>query len=124
MHRLFRPVATFGRRLATSSAAPKIDKEALMELRRRTRYSFINCRKALQEFGPNRLPEAEKWLHELARKEGWEKSTKLSHRSTKQGLVGVATEKNVAVIVEVNCETDFVAKAADFKSLVSYSHFF
>lgn len=33
--------------------------------------------------------------------------------------MGVATDKNVAAIVEVNCETDFVAKADDFKSLVS-----
>jgi translation elongation factor EF-Ts len=43
---------------------------------------------------------------------------RLSNRATKQGLVGVATQGNVAAIVEINCETDFVAKADEFKSLV------
>ncbi|KJH49123.1 UBA/TS-N domain protein [Dictyocaulus viviparus] len=61
-----------------SSIAPepsvKIDKEALMKLRKRTGYSYMNCRKAVIQFGPTNLEEAEKWLHERARSEGWSKA--------------------------------------------------
>jgi elongation factor Ts len=46
-----------------------------MKLRRKTGYSFLNCRKALLEFGPDRLVDAENWLRELAKKEGWAKAT-------------------------------------------------
>lgn len=45
-------------------------------MRKRTGYSYVNCRKALLEFGANRLEDAEKWLHNLAVKEGWMKATK------------------------------------------------
>ncbi|CAI4231636.1 unnamed protein product [Auanema sp. JU1783] len=106
------------------SAAPaaassgQINKEALMKLRKKTGYSFINCRKALLEFGPDRLDEAEKWLKELAQKEGWAKAVKLSARETTQGLVGVAASGPTAAILELSCETDFVARGDNFKSLL------
>lgn len=49
---------------------------------------------------------------------GWSKATKLEGRSTQQGLVGVLIQKNVGTIVEVNCETDFVARNENFKQFV------
>jgi translation elongation factor EF-Ts len=62
--------------------------------------------------------QAEKWLHEQAQALGWAKATKLEGRPTAQGLVGVAVNKNIATIVEVNCETDFVARNKTFQTLV------
>ncbi|KHN76507.1 Elongation factor Ts, mitochondrial [Toxocara canis] len=103
---------------ASSASVPKVDKEALKELRKRTGYSYVNCRKALLHFGPERLEEAEKWLRELAAKEGWAKAAKLSNRKTKNGLVSVMADGHTAAVVEVNCETDFVARGDDFKNLV------
>lgn len=49
---------------------------------------------------------------------GWAKATKLSNRSAQQGLIGVTTDDKTAAIVEVNCETDFVAKNDLFHNLV------
>lgn len=49
---------------------------------------------------------------------GWAKATKLEGRSTRQGLVGVLVQKNIGVLVEVNCETDFVARNDNFQRFV------
>lgn len=62
--------------------------------------------------------KAEQWLKEQAQVLGWSKATKLEGRTTTQGLVGLAVRNNAGVIVEVNCETDFVARNNTFKSLV------
>lgn len=43
---------------------------------------------------------------------------KMENRSTPQGLVGIAWDKQYAAIVEVNCETDFVGKNEKFQKLV------
>ncbi|KAI6218025.1 Elongation factor Ts, mitochondrial [Aphelenchoides fujianensis] len=106
------------RLLSSEQPQRSVSKEALSKLRKATGYSYTNCRKALLQFGDENLAEAERWLRELAKKEGWAKATKLSSRQTSQGLVGVVTEGNVGVIVELNCETDFVGRSADFKQLV------
>ncbi|XP_023244290.1 elongation factor Ts, mitochondrial-like [Centruroides sculpturatus] len=110
---LFRFVHTTAYRL--NSAVPKA---ALSALRKKTGYSFVNCKKALQQFD-NDLEKAEEWLHAEAQKQGWEKSQKLKGRETKQGLVGFFKQGNVASIVEVNCETDFAAKSSHFKDLMN-----
>jgi elongation factor Ts len=63
--------------------------------------------------------QAEKWLQEQAQALGWAKATKLEGRPTAQGLIGIAVEPGrSATIVEVNCETDFVARNKTFRSLV------
>lgn len=49
---------------------------------------------------------------------GWSKATKLEGRSAKQGLVGVLVEKNIGALVEINCETDFVARNENFREFV------
>lgn len=48
----------------------------MLALRKRTGYSFMNCRNALLKFGENNMDEAEKYLKELAVKEGWQKAAK------------------------------------------------
>ncbi|XP_013916481.1 PREDICTED: elongation factor Ts, mitochondrial-like isoform X4 [Thamnophis sirtalis] len=92
-------------------------KEALMKLRKKTGYSFVNCKKALEKYVDN-IEEAEVWLHEQAKKEGWSKALKLQGRKTKEGLIGLLQEGSSAVMVEVNCETDFVAQNVKFQQLV------
>ncbi|CAG2064078.1 unnamed protein product, partial [Timema podura] len=61
---------------------------------------------------------SEKWLQEQAQALGWSKATKLEGRPTLQGVVAVSVDKNSSTIVEVNCETDFVARNKNFQSLV------
>lgn len=49
---------------------------------------------------------------------GWSKAMKLEGRNTQQGLVGVLVKKNIGAMVEVNCETDFVARNNTFQQFV------
>lgn len=88
-----------------------------MKLRRKTGYSFVNCKKALETCGGD-LKQAESWLHKQAQKEGWSKAAKLRGRKTKEGLIGLLQEGNTSVLVEVNCETDFVSRNLKFQQLV------
>lgn len=93
------------------------DKALLVKLRKSTGYTFINCKKALETFN-NDIAQAESWLHEQAQKEGWSKASKLEGRKAKEGLIGVVMGDKSAVMVEVNCETDFVARNEKFQQLV------
>lgn len=86
-------------------------------LRKKTGYSIGNCKKAL-EISNNDVKLAEKWLIEEAQKQGWAKATMLQGRSANQGLIGLHIQKKSAAIVEVGCETDFVARNDKFKDLV------
>lgn len=93
------------------------EKALLMKLRKSTGYTFINCKKALEKFD-NDIVQAESWLHEQAQKEGWNKANKLEGRKAKEGLIGLFVGDKAAVMVEVNCETDFVARNEKFQQLV------
>ncbi|XP_050078171.1 elongation factor Ts, mitochondrial [Anopheles maculipalpis] len=93
------------------------EKSALATLRKKTGYTFANCKKAL-ELHNNDLAKAELWLKEQAQAMGWSKATKLEGRNTAQGLIGVLVQRNVGAMVEVNCETDFVARNASFQRFV------
>ncbi|XP_068576289.1 elongation factor Ts, mitochondrial [Cebidichthys violaceus] len=93
------------------------EKALLMKLRKNTGYTFINCKKALEKFD-NDITQAETWLNEQAQKEGWSKASKLQGRKAKEGLVGLFIQDTAAVMVEVNCETDFVARNEKFQQLV------
>ncbi|XP_065811019.1 elongation factor Ts, mitochondrial isoform X2 [Labrus bergylta] len=88
-----------------------------MKLRKSTGYTFINCKKALEKFD-NDISQAETWLNEQAQKEGWSKANKLEGRKAKEGLIGLFIGDKTAVMVEVNCETDFVARNENFQQLV------
>jgi len=92
-------------------------KSGLAQLRKKTGYSLSICKKALGETN-NDLDLAEKWLKEQAQAQGWAKAQKLQGRNTSQGLLGVKIQSNVAVLVELNCETDFVARNGKFISLL------
>ncbi|XP_057317716.1 elongation factor Ts, mitochondrial-like [Hydractinia symbiolongicarpus] len=104
--------------LRQSSTNPGMKKALLTDLRKGTGYSFAKCNEALKQCN-NNLQEAELWLHEQAEKEGWSKAKKLNKRSTNQGLVGILAEDNYVAIVELACETDFVARNELFQELVS-----
>ncbi|KAL6111547.1 tsfm [Pungitius sinensis] len=93
------------------------EKALLVKLRKTTGYTFINCKKALERFD-NDITQAETWLHEEAQKEGWSRASKLEGRKAKEGLVGLFIQDTAAVMVEVNCETDFVARNDKFQQLV------
>ncbi|KRZ19802.1 Elongation factor Ts, mitochondrial [Trichinella pseudospiralis] len=104
------------RKFSTATGAA-VSKDMLMKLRKKTSFSFVNCRKALEKFHYD-FELAEKWLYETAQKEGWQKAAKLASRKACQGLVATFCEKNLGILVEVNCETDFVAKNEQFQNLV------
>jgi len=93
------------------------EKSSLALLRKKTGYTFANCKKAL-ELHQNDVTKAEQWLKEQAQALGWSKATKLEGRATKQGLIGVIVQKNIGAMVEVNCETDFVARNKIFQQFV------
>ncbi|XP_054882844.1 elongation factor Ts, mitochondrial [Poeciliopsis prolifica] len=93
------------------------DKALLMKLRKSTGYTFIKCKESLERF-ENDIAQAESWLHEQAQKEGWSKASKLEGRKAKEGLIGLFVGKQAAAMVEVNCETDFVARNEKFQQLV------
>uniref|UniRef100_A0A3Q0QVT3 Elongation factor Ts, mitochondrial n=1 Tax=Amphilophus citrinellus TaxID=61819 RepID=A0A3Q0QVT3_AMPCI len=110
---IFQPVQS----LHTGCQLLAAEKALLMKLRKSTGYTFINCKKALEKFD-NDMAQAETWLHEQAQKEGWSKASKLEGRKAKEGLIGVFVGDKAAVMVEVNCETDFVARNEKFQQLV------
>ena len=83
------------------------------ELREKTGAGMMDCKNALTETNGD-IEAAIDWL----RKKGLAKAAKKSGRVAAEGLVGVAIEDNVGVVVEVNSETDFVARNDDFQGLV------
>ena len=83
------------------------------ELRERTGAGMLDCKKALEEVSGD-MEKAVDWLRE----KGISKAAKKESRIAAEGLTDGASEENVAVITEVNCETDFVAQNEDFKKLV------
>ena len=84
------------------------------ELREKTGAGMMDCKKALAETGGD-FAKAEEWL----RKKGITGAAKKSGRTAAEGLVGAYVHNGkVGVLVEVNCETDFVARNEDFQTLV------
>ncbi len=83
------------------------------ELRETTGAGMLDCKKALVEANGN-MDEAVDWL----RKKGLASAAKKSSRIAAEGLVGVKVEGNKGAVVEVNSETDFVAKNDIFQAYV------
>nr|CAH7731900.1 unnamed protein product [Callosobruchus chinensis] len=110
-------IKTLTRSICTGKHSLAAEKSLLAALRKKTGYTFANCKKAL-EMHDNDLNRAELWLKSQAQALGWSKATKLEGRHTAQGLIGVAVNQYNGVMVEVNCETDFVAKNKEFQSMV------
>src|SRR4029079_19123331 len=86
-------------------------------LRERTGAGMMDCKKALEETSGD-LDKAV----ELLRSKGAAKADKRAGRQTKEGVIGNYIHHNgkIAVLVEINCETDFVARTDDFQQLGKY----
>jgi len=85
------------------------------DLRERTGIGMMECKKALEEAGGD--PEK---AVEILRKKGYARAKDKAERAAKEGSLGayVHTNAKIGVLVEVNCETDFVARNEEFKDLV------
>ena len=92
-----------------------ISAKLVKELRDRTGAGMMECKKALVEAEGN-LAEAEIIL----RKRGLASAAKKAGRATRQGIIGTYIHQGaqLGVLVEVNCESDFVARTDDFQELV------
>ena len=89
------------------------DLQLLKKLRNETGSSIVDCRIALEE-SDNDYEKAKAWL----KKRGIEKAGKKSDRETSQGLIeSYVHGGRVGAMVEITCETDFVARTDDFKKL-------
>jgi len=86
----------------------------VQELRQRTGAGMMECKKALQENDGN-IDKAVDFL----RAKGIAKAEKRGGKDTSEGFIGSYVHHNgkIAVLVELNCETDFVARTDDFKEL-------
>ena len=85
----------------------------IKELRDISGAGMMDCKKALEE-NDNDIKKATEWLRE----KGIAKAAKKAGRIAAEGLSTVITEGNKAVILEINCETDFVAKNEKFQNFV------
>ena len=85
------------------------------ELRDKTGAGMLDCKKALEATNGN-MGEAIDWLRE----KGISKAEKKASRVAAEGLCKIVTDGNKAVILEVNSETDFVAKNEEFTNFVDY----
>jgi elongation factor Ts len=83
------------------------------ELREKTGAGMMDCKRALTETA-GEIEDAVDWL----RKKGLSQAAKKAGRVASEGLVGVATKGNVGAVVEVNAETDFVARNETFQAYV------
>ena len=92
-----------------------VDLMLLKKLRNETQAGIADCRIALEESRGN-YEKAKDWI----RAKGLERAAKKSGRKTSQGLVESYIHQNgrVGAMVEVLCETDFVARTDEFKNLV------
>jgi len=90
-----------------------ISASLVKDLREKTGAGMMDCKNALTEVAGD-IEAAVDWL----RKKGLSKAAKKSGRIAAEGLVAVAVRGNDGVVIEVNSETDFVARNEDFQKLV------
>lgn len=95
---------------------PAITAAQVKELRDATNVSMMECKRALQETDGD-VPAAMK----LLRERGMAVATKRASKEAKQGIIAAATNEDGRrkALVEVNCETDFVARNDDFREFVN-----
>lgn len=91
-----------------------VDAATVKELRGKTGAGILDCQKALKETSGD-VPLA----MDLLRKKGMASAQKKAHRATHEGLVSayIHPGSKLGVLLEINCETDFVAKTDDFQEL-------
>lgn len=92
----------------------KVDLKLIQQLRDRTGLGMMECRKALEETGG----DVEKAIEHL-RKRGAAVAAKRASKETTAGIVHayIHPGEQIGVLIEINCETDFVARTADIKNL-------
>ncbi len=91
-----------------------ITAEMVKQLREKTGAGMMDCKKALTEAGG----DFDKAI-EILRKKGMAQAEKKASRQTSEGVIGSYIHMDkIGVLVEVNCETDFVARNEDFKAFV------
>ncbi len=90
-----------------------MDASLIKKLKDMTNAGLMDCKRALEENNGD-IDEAIKWLRE----KGISKAAKKQDRIAAEGLSNILVEGNKAVIVEVNCETDFVAKNEKFAAFI------
>jgi len=97
------------------STKTAIDPKVVKQLREKTNAGMMDCKRALEEAAGD-LVKAETIL----RTKGIASASKKASRVTKEGIVAsyIHLQGKVGVLVEVNCETDFVAKNENFRSFV------
>src|ERR1700726_376249 len=100
--------------MATPEGKPNVSAQQVKELRDRTGAGFTACREALIEAQGS----VEQAINVL-RKKGQAAAAKKAQRATSEGLVGsyIHAGGKIGVVVEVNCESDFVARTEDFQRL-------
>jgi elongation factor Ts len=99
--------------MKTEEIKMEITATAVKDLREKTGAGMMDCKKALSETQGD-FEKAVIWLRE----KGMSQVAKRSGRSANQGVIGSYVHSGkVGVLVEVNCETDFVAKTDDFQTL-------
>ena len=91
----------------------EITAQMVKDLRDKTGAGMMDCKKALNESGGD-MEAAIDWL----RKHGYAKAAKKAGRVAAEGLIGVAVGEHSGALVEVNSETDFVARNDQFKEFV------
>ena len=93
----------------------EISAEAVKQLREQTGAGFMDCKRALQETGGDVAKAVQ-----LLRERGVAAAAKKSDREAREGLISsyIHTGGRVGVLIEVNCETDFVARTDEFQKLV------
>ena len=93
----------------------EISAEAVKQLREQTGAGFMDCKRALQETGGDVAKAVV-----LLRERGMAAAAKKSGREAREGLISsyIHTGGRVGVLIEVNCETDFVARTDRFQELV------
>lgn len=93
----------------------EISADRVKELRQRTGIGMMECKGALREAGG----DIEKAI-EILRKKGYARAKDKMSREASEGLVGSYIHMNgkIGVLIEINCESDFVARNDDFKDLV------
>ena len=94
----------------------EISASMVMDLRQRTGLGMMECKRALTEAGGDPAK-----AEELLRIRSGAKASKAASRIAAEGVIGlfVAPDAKTAAMVEVNCETDFVAKNEDFRAFAS-----
>ena len=90
-----------------------VSAQMVKELREKTGAGMMDCKAALIETGGD-MENAIDWL----RKKGLSKAAKKAGRVAAEGLIGIASDGRTAAVVEVNSETDFVARNDSFQALV------